>query len=380
MLSKADVKIRWQGNKLREGRWEVSFLWEGKTRRFYSWDSPHGYVRFTQDNEAWALALKDYIVARCVPNEDGLITWHPDQIRTGAKKSAHIFQNYVKVWLDEYGQLAARGKRSLEYCGHLERYARLWWLPKLGNLHIREINKLVLKDFWLHLCGQDLSDKHVKNIMDGLKKALKDFYEDEPDKCPRFPGYTKDIRPRNPVERTLTEDEQDRVISLVPDIHQPIVRFYLYHGSRPGEARKLMRRDVDLKNEVAIIRTLKGGPDRTIYLEPLVLQDMKSLTSSLHGSMYHWDGKPYSRNTLWRILRQGLDDADFEDVSPYAAGRHSFAANRSAKGQPSLDLQYEMGHADIRTTQRYYHRIHQQSKWCRNGVRKKAGIIEEEQG
>lgn len=378
MLTKADIRVTWRPEKSKEGRWEVSLRWNGRLYRYYSWDSPSGYVRFTKENYAWALALKQFIRARLVPNEDGIIPWEPAQIRTGHKRVAHVFKNYIKVWLDEYREFASRGRRSVEYCRHLDRYARLWWNPKLGNLHIREINKTVLKEFWLHLCQCGLSDKYIKNIMDGLKKALTDFYEDEPDKCPRFPAYGREVQQKKVITRILTEEEQDYVLSFVPEVHKPIVRFYLYHGTRMGEARALMRRDVDLKKGIAIIRTLKRGPDRWIWLEPAVIEDMKNMPSALHGRMFHHNGRPYSKTTFWKIIRKALDAADFEDVSPYAAGRHSFAAIRSAKGQPSLDLQFEMGYADIRTTQRYYHRLQNQKKWCRNGVAENGKNTEED--
>jgi integrase len=362
MLAKKSVWLRWKSGK---GRWEVGMYWEGRAKRFYTWNTPQGYVQFTRENKIWAEALKRYIEARLIPNEDGIIAFHPDQVRTGIKKASHIFCNYVKGWLKEYEELAKRGKRSREYVQHLHRYNRLYWTSQLGNLHLREINKVVLRDFWLWLCDQGKGDNYIKKVMDGLKKLLSDFYEDEPDKVPRFPDYASGIKTRE--HKTLTEKEQDYVLDFVPAIHRPIVRLFFYHGCRMSEARFLKRKDVDLKQGRAIMRTLKGGPERVIWLEPQVIEDMQEIPPALHGFMFHHDGKPYSKTTLWKIIRHALNDAGFHDVTPNYAGRHSFAAIRSAKGQPSLDLQYEMGHSDIRTTQRYYHRGNQerQRKWSR---------------
>ena len=63
MLCKYRVWCEWKPGKLKGGRWEVGLVWEGQPRRWFSWDTPQGYVQFTQDNEMWAQALKKFIQA-----------------------------------------------------------------------------------------------------------------------------------------------------------------------------------------------------------------------------------------------------------------------------------------------------------------------------
>jgi integrase/recombinase XerD len=143
------------------------------------------------------------------------------------------------------------------------------------------------------------------------------------------------------------------VLSHVPEVHRPIVMIIFYHGLRMIEARTQKRSDY--KRGLLTVRTRKGGPDRVIALEPEVIEAIEATPPAIHGCLFHYAGKPYSKSTLWKVIREALDAAGFQDISPNAAGRHSFGSQRTQRGQPTRSLQEEMGHSDIRTTEIYTH-------------------------
>lgn len=66
-------------------------------------------------------------------------------------------------------------------------------------------------------------------------------------------------------------------------------------------------------------------------------------------------GTPFSRKTVWRLVKQYAMRAGInKDVSPHTL-RHSFASHLLANGASLRVIQEMLGHADIATTQVYTH-------------------------
>jgi len=355
MLHGPSIWVSW---KEKRQRWEVGFWWEGKPYTFYSWVIQGKRYSFTRDMKPIAEQFKSYIRGKMQPNEDGFCTFEPGQIKTGRRKSLYTFSKWVDMWLMEYALKIETGDISREYVAHLNRYSRLYWVPALGCLDIREIKKPVIKKFYLDLCKKTYSKKHIQNIMDALKKLLNDASEDiDGLHMPKFPDYK--IKPKSRERgHWLKEHEQDRVIAHVPDIHKPIVMTRMYHGLRESEVRDLrIKQLIKIKGRLAIdVHTRKGGPDRVIVLEPDLADLIQAIPRPLkHDYLYHWHGQPYAKTTLWKIIRKALDEAGFKHITPNDACRHSHASQLWRRGASAPEVQYIMGHSDIRTTMIYSH-------------------------
>lgn len=66
-------------------------------------------------------------------------------------------------------------------------------------------------------------------------------------------------------------------------------------------------------------------------------------------------GRPFSRKTLWRLIRTlALAAGIQKTVTPHTL-RHSFASHLLANGAPLRVIQEMLGHSDIATTQIYTH-------------------------
>lgn len=358
MLRPRSVWVTWKPDRQ---RWQVGFWWEGKQYQFYSWNFQGNRFRFTKENRALAEEFANHIRSRMRPNEQGICTFDPAELRTGRRHSLWIFSKYVELWLREYEQKAQTKDRSGEYVKHLCRYNRLYWTPKLGDLDIRDINEPVLKDFYLCLCEKDLSKKYIQNIMDGLKKLISELCERNRLQKPAFPDFK--ARRKRRFTEWLLEEDQDLVLSKISDIHRPIVMTLFFHGLRMGEARLVKRKDYkwgkDKKGNmlrILSIDTLKGGPARAILLDPDVVEAIESIPPCLaHPYLFHHNGKPYSKTTLWKIIRQALDKAGFPHIRPSDAARHSHATHIIQRGGSTRLVQEILGHADIRTSEIYTH-------------------------
>ena len=358
MLRPRSIWVTWKPGR---GRWEVGFWWEGKLYRFYSWEFQGNRFTFTEANRAIAEEFANHIRARMRPNEQGICTFDPAQLRSGRRRSLWVFSKYVELWLKEYDLQVKTRDRSTEYVQQLKRYNRLYWTPKLGGLDIRDINEPVIKEFYLWLSGKDLSKKYIQNIMDGLKKLITEVCKKNRLQEPAFPAFK--ARKTRRYTEWLLEEDQDLVLSKVPDIHRPIVMTLFYHGLHMGEARLVKRKDYKWakdrhgnKSRILDIETLKRGPDRTILLDPDVIEAIESIPPCLsHPYLFHHNGKPYSKSTLWKTIRQALDKAGFPHIRPSDAARHSHASHILQRGGSTRLAQEILGHADIRTTELYTH-------------------------
>ena len=66
-------------------------------------------------------------------------------------------------------------------------------------------------------------------------------------------------------------------------------------------------------------------------------------------------GGPFSRKTIWALIKKiALEAGIQKKVSPHTL-RHSFATHLLANGAPLRIIQEMLGHADISTTQIYTH-------------------------
>jgi integrase len=372
MASRTKVWIWWNET---DQRYQVKYRWEGKIITHQSWVIPGIGQKeiFTKGNLQAAKALKEFIEARSIPNQDGIVTFHPSQIKTGKAPSLYQFRKYAELWLKDYRLQAQTGDRNAEYVDSLERFDRLYWSPKLGNSDIREINEIVIKDYYLWLCSEFRhSKKYRQNIMDGLRKLISEAFRKNHLQEPEFPDYKEKRQDRKENVNWLLEDDQEAVLEHVPVIHRPIVMMMFYHGLRGIEARSLTWDCLDLRKGTVMIPTAKGGPARTILLEPGVIEAIQSLPRTLaHRYVFHHGGKPYAKTTLWKIIRRALDATGFKDMTPKDASRHSAPSQLLRRGMSTRQVQKILGHADIRTTERYTHcLVEDQARYQRNPKQK----------
>lgn len=367
------VRVSWNEAKQ---RWQVVYDWNGVRFAHQRWVLQGHKYSFTRDNKHLADQFADFIRAKMLPNEQGISTFDPHQL-LGKQRGRYNFSRYFsEVWLPEYEIQAANGKKSREYLNHLERYFRLHLNPELQDSNVLELTAAAVKQVWIRLCKKGLSPKQTQNVMDALKKIIADACKGERIMPPVFPDYKA---PRPSGEFTwLLEEDQDRVLGNIPDRHKPIVTFLFYHGIRQEEARDLRWSDVDLKRGVVKVRTLKGGPDRTILLEPKLLAMIQADRGIGDRHVFLNGTQPYAKTTLWKIIRKALDVAGFKKVAPKDASRHSHASQLLRRGADLRSVQYILGHADVRTTERYTHVLTEdQRKWSREKVTEKLPVKKE---
>ncbi len=242
-----------------------------------------------------------------------------------------------------------------------------------GEQDVREVRPLRIEDYQSHL-GKTLSPKSVKNYLDLLRAFLR-WCCDKKGAIGRIPSFP-DLPKYDPAPKWVAQDDQVNLYAHVPEEDKPIIAFLMLHGCRPGEARALRLKDVDLRRRVITIsRTWSGTQIREVRKGPR--GSAEPYTIGIHPEMREWiekrmtealpeaflfvnhgqaSGRHYTQSALdriWSMVRQAANLGP--EVRLYDATRHSFASNLSNSGTDLKKLKDMMGHADIRTTLKYAH-------------------------
>lgn len=136
-------------------------------------------------------------------------------------------------------------------------------------------------------------------------------------------------------------------------------------GARVSEAVGLARDDLDLDEELPVIRLFgKGRKERIVPLgsyakaaiEAYIVRSRPVLAQRGQGSpalFLNSRGRALSRQSAWEIIQRAAGRAGIdEDVSPHTL-RHSFATHLLEGGASIRDVQELLGHASVQTTQIY---------------------------
>jgi len=182
--------------------------------------------------------------------------------------------------------------------------------------------------------------------------------------------------PKRPqvLPRFLTEDEAIRLMEA-PDPTTPLgardvaILELLYGGGlRVSEACALDVGDVELSEGTVRVRAGKGNRDRIVPIgEPAVQAIQRYLgrrpelrhprTGAQDAAalfLNHRGGRLTVRSVARRVDRGCLEAGTRARVSPHAL-RHSCATHMLDRGADLRSIQEILGHASLRTTQRYTH-------------------------
>jgi integrase len=240
-----------------------------------------------------------------------------------------------------------------------------------GTKDVREIRKLDVVNFKTHLEKNfTLKPKSIKNVMDLFKTFLRYLKNDLEviDAVPAFPT----IEVQGYSFKWLSPEEQVKLFEYIPDGHKPIIAFLMLQGCRPGEARALRCKDVDLRDmTIAISATFsatvyrekrkgRGAQAAVIPIHPEMLDYLKNRVSNNLPEAYIFTnpntGRFYTENALRRIWENVRVKADIsKSLRLYDATRHSFASQLVNMGSTIYKVSKLLGHTSTKTTEKYAH-------------------------
>lgn len=236
---------------------------------------------------------------------------------------------------------------------------------------IRDLRKLDIVNYLEYLKkNYNFSGKTIKNILDHFKTFLRYAMNDLEvlDNIPIFPS----VEYSEPQINWLSPELQRRVCEAIPDDDKPIIAFLMLTGCRPGEARALKCKDVNLDLDVININATFSG---RVYRKKRKGRRSKDVTIPIHSEIsdyiknrvtnnlpeaflfiYKKTGQHYTEDKLKRIWDKvkvlvGLP----KNIRLYDATRHSFASQLINNGISLINVSRLLGHSSVKMTEKYAH-------------------------
>ena len=166
-------------------------------------------------------------------------------------------------------------------------------------------------------------------------------------------------RQDNQIERWLTQEEQEKLLSKCEDWLKQLVLFALNTGMRMAEILELKWQNADLARKTVTIMVSKNGERRTLPINDIVVGILKGMSTGnrivhIEGYVLTRDGKRIMKQELQYHFVKAVRNAKiahfrFHDL------RHTFATRLAQKGYDLYKISKLLGHKDIKNTQRYAH-------------------------
>jgi len=281
---------------------------------------------------------------------------------------AEVQQFWISTLLDRFVDIKKK-EISPSYWPDYQRMANLA-KSFFGNTDVREIRKIHIINYKHHLeNNHKASGKTLKNRMDHFKTFLffcKHEFEVLSD-VPKFP----EIDIPEFEYKWLGPEDQIELFNLLPEIDKPIFAFLMLSGCRPGEARALKCKNVDLKTEsIRISATFsakeyrekrKGKRARSVVIpiHPELMDYISDRVRNNHPEAWLFENprvrSHYSHWSLNRAWKDVCTEKKISGVRLYDATRHSFASQLINANVTLLKVSRLMGHSSIKMTEKYAH-------------------------
>ncbi len=311
------------------------------------------------------------------------------QERGEARHTKESFGEFWERWL-------ARRKPYLEagtWQGY-ERDGRLRLLPALGPIALGHLDVEAVRELMDRMTeaveAEELAPKTVNNTLGTLVVCL-NAASDE-DLIATNPALRVQRLPAAHIEREyLRLHEIPVYLSGCSEVYRPLAELLIGSGLRISEALALRVGDLDLertrgtivvyrsRKQGTAVGSTKSGKFRPVEIGQSLVRTLQELltTRTQIGTGERRDthvftmplrerkrdrgrwqdggaGEPMDRNTISRDWhKEALRDAGLRDM-PLHSLRHTAAAAWLAGGNSLMYVQRQLGHADIRTTERYY--------------------------
>ena len=158
----------------------------------------------------------------------------------------------------------------------------------------------------------------------------------------------------------LSHQEVKTVIEVTINIkHKAILMLGYSAGLRVGEVIGLRIQDIDSKRMQVRVHLGKGKKDRNTILSPTTLKVLRIYYKACQPQYWLFEsyipGKPYSTNSINKIIKRSSKKASINKPISFHTLRHCFATHLLEQGVSLQIIQQLLGHSSIRTTSVYLH-------------------------
>ncbi len=162
------------------------------------------------------------------------------------------------------------------------------------------------------------------------------------------------------IPELLSPQEVTRILAACNNMKYRTLLSVCYGcGLRISEVTHLKVRDIDSAQAVIHVHLAKGSKDRRIPLSATLLQVLRVYWHRFRPFNYlfsrHYGDSALNISSPQKVYYKAKAEAGILKQGGIHALRHAFATHQLMAGMPLPELQYILGHKDIRTTLRYTH-------------------------
>jgi len=214
------------------------------------------------------------------------------------------------------------------------------------------INENDIRDFLLYLVDRKVSHSYQNQSINAIK-----FYFEIVLGLPNRYYHVERPRKQEKLPLVLSVNEVQSIINSIYNLKHKAMIMCIYSGGlRVSELLALKLSDVQSDRHLLLIRSAKGGKDRTTLLGKKTLEILRKYYQEYKPKDYLFEGQNsgmYSATSLQRILKKALKEAQIIKPATLHTLRHSFATHLLEKGVNLRYIQTLLGHSSPKTIEIY---------------------------
>ncbi|MBF0553263.1 MAG: site-specific integrase [Nitrospirae bacterium] len=332
------------------GKCRIFLYWRKKLHRF-STDKDGVQLDYMHAERQLTIMRADIDRKRFIPDD-----WIPGKVKE------KLVTHKLDEWIEQKAEEEASNEFSPETLRHYKSYSRAYYKPFFKGIDCREVKFEQLERFKDKL-PKKLKLKTKRNILN----ALHSFFSWLRRKgvIPEIPLFPQIKGNDATVRLSIDYEEQLAALKRIPSEDRDVFEFGFETCLRPGETTALKVKDIDLRNQQILIQrswsygklreTTKSGKKVFLPLSDKAYEIAKRNTEGKTPDTFLFVNPTTNGNYTQDSLQVRWKKFSGLPVCHYEASRHSFITQMVENDTNPLVAKALARHADIRTTQKYYH-------------------------
>lgn len=162
------------------------------------------------------------------------------------------------------------------------------------------------------------------------------------------------------IPELLMRSEVKRLLAVHSNLkHRMLLETCYGCGLRVSELVSIQVRHLDGERRLLRVEQGKGAKDRAVILSPTLLHRLREYWRIVRPAQWLFPGtdkrSPLSVATAQKLYQAAKQQAGVQKIGGIHSLRHAYATHQLEDGMPLHQLQYQLGHQNIRSTLRYVH-------------------------
>jgi integrase len=223
-----------------------------------------------------------------------------------------------------------------------------------GDLLARSVKRETIDTYKTELLSKGLTREYINTLLRPMLTAFgyaldKGYIDKNPFLKRRGEKWNLTFRTDDEVPRYLSMSEIKALLGKIEDPdYRVVINFFLYTGLRRAEVARLQVTDIDLENNLIIVRKTKSKRGRTVPIHEDLRPMLRQFIRGDIGPLFpRWRSADTYTTMFVELAKSAHVDARLHDL------RHTFASYLAMADTDLKRIKDLLGHSDMKTTERY---------------------------